>query len=303
MALCLFMAMQFSTLTQEHKPAYHVSGLNFAMPTLQERLEEIMTAKDWGYQDLVQVSGESRSVVSQWLGRGSKTIKSIGKTEAAERIEAESGFAALWIAKGLGDKLASPFASNLEAQFSQLMAAMDIPCRLLSPKNDGDKIPIWLRTAFGEGSKYVPDFELTIPGRDAPAFIEVKRSAFLGGDKLDIYNRLTAQRPQEFAIVTEEIIASRLEMDLLLNRLKGDTVVVPHRQALGSSLSQALPAGVVRNVLLLAAKSPRREDIRKLIDLYFSDPIVHADLLPKIEGLTLGGVDHAAGDRNLETGT
>ena len=43
----------------------------------------------------------------QWLGRGSKTIHSIGKTQAAERLEAASGYAALWLAKGIGPKYAA----------------------------------------------------------------------------------------------------------------------------------------------------------------------------------------------------
>ncbi len=58
------------------------------MQTLQERLREVMAAKGWEQADLMRVSGESSSVVSQWLGKGSKEIKSIGKMEAAERIEA-----------------------------------------------------------------------------------------------------------------------------------------------------------------------------------------------------------------------
>jgi len=77
------------------------------MPTLTERLTEVMLAMGWEHADLVRVSGESQSVVSQWLGKGSKDIKSIGKTEAAERIEQESGFASLWIAKGKGPKMAA----------------------------------------------------------------------------------------------------------------------------------------------------------------------------------------------------
>lgn len=63
-----------------------------------------MAAKRWKRPDLVRASGESSSVVSQWLGKGSKTIKSIGKLEAAEALERASGFAALWIAKGKGPK-------------------------------------------------------------------------------------------------------------------------------------------------------------------------------------------------------
>ncbi|MDE1999728.1 MAG: hypothetical protein KGI52_12455 [Burkholderiales bacterium] len=85
------------------------------MKTLTERLEEVMQAKGWEHADLVRVSGESSSVVSQWLGKGSKTIHSIGKMEAAERIEAESGYCALWIAKGKGQKHVAPISRMSES--------------------------------------------------------------------------------------------------------------------------------------------------------------------------------------------
>lgn len=45
----------------------------------------------------------SSSAVSQWLGKGSKDIQSIGTT-AAVNLEAETGYCARWIAKGEGPK-------------------------------------------------------------------------------------------------------------------------------------------------------------------------------------------------------
>lgn len=63
-----------------------------------------MDAMGWQQADLKRVSRQTNSVVSQWLGKGSKLIKSIGKMEAAENIEQASGYAALWIAKGVGPK-------------------------------------------------------------------------------------------------------------------------------------------------------------------------------------------------------
>lgn len=74
------------------------------MKSLKNRLAEVMAAMKWQHLDLVKISGQSSSVVSQWLGNGSKEIKTIGKMEAAERIEQASGFSALWVAKGLGPK-------------------------------------------------------------------------------------------------------------------------------------------------------------------------------------------------------
>jgi transcriptional regulator with XRE-family HTH domain len=74
------------------------------MSALEERLAEVMQAMNWSHADLMRVTGQSSSVVSQWLGKGSKPIKSIGKIEAAEAIERESGFSALWVARNIGPK-------------------------------------------------------------------------------------------------------------------------------------------------------------------------------------------------------
>lgn len=99
-----------------------------------------MQAKGWLYPDLVRESGESRSVVSQWLGRSSKLIKSIGKMQAAERLEVASGYCALWIAKGIGPKFLAgtvpmeadsgsnrtPPAPNAEASLAQALEVMGL---------------------------------------------------------------------------------------------------------------------------------------------------------------------------------
>ena len=97
-----------SMLRLKDKPANQLSWLNKLMGLdLKDRLEAVMEQMDWKYADLLRVSGQSSSVVSQWLGRGSKLIKTIGKMEAAEKIEQASGFAALWIAKGVGPRMAA----------------------------------------------------------------------------------------------------------------------------------------------------------------------------------------------------
>jgi transcriptional regulator with XRE-family HTH domain len=72
--------------------------------TLSERLAELMAAKGWTRQQLQQAAGVSSSVISQWLGKGTKEIKSIGDTAAAERLAQATGYALLWIAKGQGPK-------------------------------------------------------------------------------------------------------------------------------------------------------------------------------------------------------
>lgn len=87
------------------------------MSALTDRLTELMAAMGWQHQDLMHASRQSSSVVSQWLGKGSKEIKSIGKMEAAIYLERASGFSALWIAKGIGPKrVAQPkFAAIAQA--------------------------------------------------------------------------------------------------------------------------------------------------------------------------------------------
>lgn len=90
--------------------------------SLTDRLHEVLTAMAWSERDLMRITGQSRSVVSQWLGRTSKPIKTIGKLEAALAIEAASGYSALWIAKGHGPKRVSqqppadPPAQGLQAR-------------------------------------------------------------------------------------------------------------------------------------------------------------------------------------------
>lgn len=103
---------------------------------LKSRLEEVMAAKGWTHADLVRVSGQTSSVVSQWLGKGSKVIKSIAKVDAACRIQDESGYRAAWIAEGKGPKLvdrqhlvsepAQPYLTHRTVlrEFGRLLAAV-----------------------------------------------------------------------------------------------------------------------------------------------------------------------------------
>lgn len=78
------------------------------MSTLTERLKEVMASRGWSTdQQVADIAGVSRSAVAQWLGKGSKMIHTIGNMEAAENLERETGYAALWIAKGVGPKRSS----------------------------------------------------------------------------------------------------------------------------------------------------------------------------------------------------
>jgi transcriptional regulator with XRE-family HTH domain len=82
------------------------------MAKLSERLQEVMDAKGWTHADLVRISQQSSSVVSQWLGKGSKEIKSIGKLGAALRLSEASGYSAVWIAEGVGPRMATAFSAT-----------------------------------------------------------------------------------------------------------------------------------------------------------------------------------------------
>jgi len=99
------------------------------MSDLQSRLAEVMAVMSWEHSDLVRVSRQSSSVVSQWLGKGSKVIKTIGKLEAAIYIERESGFSALWVAKGLGPKRVT--GSNAASMVASPPGLYLTPSRLL----------------------------------------------------------------------------------------------------------------------------------------------------------------------------
>jgi hypothetical protein len=65
-----------------------------------------MKVRGWAHADLVRITGQSSSVISQWLGRGSKEIKSIGSIPAVLRLSEASGYSAEWLAVGTGPKIA-----------------------------------------------------------------------------------------------------------------------------------------------------------------------------------------------------
>ena len=102
------------------------------MSTLIERLTEVMQTMQWEHADLVRVSEVSPSAVSQWLGKGSKLIKTIGNMQAAERLEKATGYAALWIAKGEGLKFARKLKADGYSEEAMEIAAL---ADLLSDKD------------------------------------------------------------------------------------------------------------------------------------------------------------------------
>jgi transcriptional regulator with XRE-family HTH domain len=101
---------------------------------LASRLQKVLSDKGWQRADLVRESGESSSVVSQWLGAGSKAIKSIGDIETALRLEKSTGFSALWLAKGVGpEKPPSPASLALTD-------AIDLVAQTIAHSPEKDKV-------------------------------------------------------------------------------------------------------------------------------------------------------------------
>jgi hypothetical protein len=83
------------------------------MPNLEDRLREVMQANKWEHDDVVRISGQTSSVVSQWLGKGSKEIKRIARVSAAVSLAQASGYSATWIAEGTGPRRMPSSAVNL----------------------------------------------------------------------------------------------------------------------------------------------------------------------------------------------
>lgn len=75
---------------------------------LKDRLTLIMETCGWTQRDLVRISKQSQSTVSQWLGNSTKKIKTIRREEAVKAISDESGFSPLWIATGQGPQRLAP---------------------------------------------------------------------------------------------------------------------------------------------------------------------------------------------------
>lgn len=73
-----------------------------SMSDLQERIAELMAVTGWTVGKISELAGVSSSAVTQWKDGPTKSIS----LEPAIRLERESGYSALWIANGKGEKLA-----------------------------------------------------------------------------------------------------------------------------------------------------------------------------------------------------
>lgn len=65
---------------------------------------EFIRETGWNVSQIASTAKVTPSAVSQWLGKGNKTIHTIGNIEAAINLERATGYSALWLAKGKGPK-------------------------------------------------------------------------------------------------------------------------------------------------------------------------------------------------------
>lgn len=84
--------------------------------TLQERIAELMSVTGWKVGDIADMCGVSSSAVTQWKDGPTKSIT----LEPAIKLERASGYSALWIASGKGEKLArlAPHQDEDSAEFA-----------------------------------------------------------------------------------------------------------------------------------------------------------------------------------------
>ena len=103
------------------------------MSELKERIEEVKASMNWNDTQMANAAGVSRSAVSQWAGKGSKIIHTIGDVEVALNLERATGYSALWIAKGVGHK---KMKDRLSAESWPFISIDDQKVRALDPDRE-----------------------------------------------------------------------------------------------------------------------------------------------------------------------
>ncbi|MET3915956.1 phage repressor protein C with HTH and peptisase S24 domain [Variovorax sp. OAS795] len=84
------------------------------MSTLQERMQELVRETGWTVGEISGKAGVSHSAVSQWLSGETQSLK----IEPAVLLERYTGFSALWLAKGKGQKKVDAPGSHDDAEFA-----------------------------------------------------------------------------------------------------------------------------------------------------------------------------------------
>lgn len=110
-----------------------------------------------------------------------------------------------WLDTGEGDWDATVrYDSAIEEMFATLASDWDVEVIRLH-RHDAQRLPSWLVAGMGEGRTYVPDFEMHVPTRSTPVWIECKgRAAFLGQLIDKPFFELERTHPEEFAVFYPE---------------------------------------------------------------------------------------------------
>lgn len=103
------------------------------MSALKDRIEELQRKMNWNDAQMAKAAGVSRSAVAQWAGKGSKIIHAISDVEVALNLERETGYSALWIAKGVGPK---PATHRVSAEFWPFATIDEQKVRALDPARE-----------------------------------------------------------------------------------------------------------------------------------------------------------------------
>lgn len=119
-----FMPSTLARLQTERKHAYSRMVFNPAYMALQDRIEEFLRDTKLTVTEAASIAGVSPSAVSQWLGKGAKTIHAIGNIEAAINLERRTGYSALWLAKGKGAKKVAEGRSDAPVSLQASLVAL-----------------------------------------------------------------------------------------------------------------------------------------------------------------------------------
>jgi phage repressor protein C with HTH and peptisase S24 domain len=118
------------------------------MTTLQKRIEEILTAMRWGSTELAKAAGVSVGAVSQWKSGATKSLRG----EVASRIQAATGYSALWITTGKTPKKAAESNALQAAKQHPIPSGLNLTYAGSPQKSKG--IPVVGTARMGEDGYY-----------------------------------------------------------------------------------------------------------------------------------------------------
>lgn len=121
------------------------------MSTLQDRIAEVMSSSNKTVGEIAKIAQVSSSAVTQWKEGQTKTIK----IEPAVLLERATGFSALWIAMGKGDKYAKNHLAIEEYEFAGKAASARKIQVIGTAKLGSDGFYEELSSVVGAGDGYI----------------------------------------------------------------------------------------------------------------------------------------------------